>query len=347
MTTTLRDALKEAATWGDRLTLTGTMLFATKEGDPRGMGFPLVVPDLSTPLEVTTDRLRAVVQSLGEDLTISVQTKRSDTRVVLTSPDRGEVALPARRVTSVAPVPTSAATWSSLTAESVGILRRLATLAPKVDGVSGTQYSLTGVRVTPWYVAVTDGRVGVCRWQGIAVTDPVTIPASFIRKLPDAELSCCVEDTLCWFRGEDGLTWWTSLLAGEWPDTLVHDLIPNRRDTPGVTFPVPEHFADVTKVAASAWSDRTHPLKVTISGKSLVISLDGDTRVHRRWQGVPDGFVVMGVDPVALAEVLAVLPADNLTLSAVDASTALYLHASGIPDVEAVVMPMYLPRVSS
>jgi hypothetical protein len=62
---------------------------------------------------------------------------------------------------------------------------------------------------------------------------------------------------------------------------------------------------------------------------------------------MPDGFAVVGVDPALLAEILSVLPASNLTISVGDSATSVYLHASGARDVEAVVVPMYLPRVSS
>jgi hypothetical protein len=347
LTIKVKDALKAAAAWGDSLTLTGTMLLAARENTPHGLGIPLVVPDLPYDVEIVTDRLRAVTQTLGDDLTITVRVKRSELRVVLTSPDRGEVALPARRAASAAPEPPAGATWTTLSAESVDTLRRMSALAAPSDAATGTQFALTGVRVSPWYLAVTNGRCGVCQWETVAVDAPVSIPASFVRKLPNSELELCIGDGRCWFRSADGTTWWTLLLTGEWPDTIVHDLLPDRRDAEGIRFPIPECFADTVKVAAAAWADRSVPMRLTVSGRSLTLDIEGDTRVHRRWQGMPDGFAVVGVDPALLAEILSVLPASNLTISVGDSATSVYLHASGARDVEAVVVPMYLPRVSS
>ena len=333
----LYEALKQAQPHGDTLQLEAGRIVVTRRDMPVS-GVIVSVPTLSVPegkpRTVDVKRAWKAVKHHGPEMTATVK----GARLTIRHPDTGQSTLQ----TTAQPVgiPTGPeGGWVDLTPETVSRVKQAAKQAAAEAPVGS---GMNGVRVTSTFIAATDGVSAVVVWTATGLPDPVTLPPDGIRRLPEGQ-HCKFATTTAqaWFTVGD-MTYWTGLLGGVWPETLVTTIIPARREASAVHVPLPDGWTRAIAGATLTPHDAENPTVVAIEGGELTLTIPG-VFAHQ-WAVESSDVPAVGVNAHLLAEATKMPPdGEPAYVSIGGKADAIMLYTTGADAVETVVMPSYLP----
>lgn len=336
---TLYEALKMSRVWGDTIELADGKITVTKAEAP-AMGVIVSVPKLAMPdhkpRTADAKRVWKTAAHFGRDLEAGMV----GGKLVLSHPDRGQATLPT--APSRLAVPTAPDSgWATLSPTVLARVQQAASVASEDEHLG---YGLNGVRVTPDYVAASNGTIIAVVWSVTGLSDPVTLPTAPLRKMnTDDGAEFTTTKAHGWFRSGDCLHW-TSLVATPWPDNAVNTMIPDRRDAVSVTVKIPDGWLDGVKGAALTDHSADNPARVQTLTDTVVLSINDVFYQSWEVEGATEG-VVVGANAHLLLRATKMLPEGEDAYLSVPSSPTMpfLLYTSGTDAVEVLVSPHYLP----
>tara|TARA_Y100000034_G_scaffold111298_2_gene144281 strand:- start:363 stop:1457 length:1095 start_codon:yes stop_codon:yes gene_type:complete len=245
--------------------------------------------------------------------------------------------------------------WLKLTKEQTAAIAAVAALAPKKDG--GT-FAMSGLRLTPTWVATATASSVTVAWVQNTVAEPLTIPATVMANLV-GEVELTVHGGKLFVREvESGIVRWSLGLTQEWPDRSVDGMIAQAReeDTRVVVGLDMEQLGLLAKQAAVVSEGKLAVFTLTL--EPGILTLAGSNKMsdagHTNFRGAmecttPEGFDdsrVVGVNPddvMSACEAATSVDADKYLVSiAAPQSPILMWGHGGDQIIEALTMPQHI-----
>lgn len=242
--------------------------------------------------------------------------------------------------------------WLRVNADVVRAIQATATLVGKDEA----RFALSGIRMTPSWIASANGQSMAVAWAAGIVTENITVPAGIFDSLT-GEIDIHVAPRVFWIREvETQQARWVSTIEGEWPDTIVTDVLSSCRAQPDrISFAVDAAQVLVLAQQADVIADGLgRTIKMTLSPKALAFDKRGtgkagDSEFHGSVPidaEVPTN-VVVGMEPGQVARACKAISAvtggaDGHSMSVSGPMYPVVVWGGSPIIVEALVMPAHL-----